>query len=221
VCVYMPDKETALACGIVAGCPEGYSFLRACAFQQVNSFLFGSPCVRLNAAAAGAARNGSLLSQLSRVAPAIYYSVGQKHIPYSRERLTSRRIAREAAQSLSYDDLASTQESLKHFQRKVWALLTRLRGDQKWYSLRFGAWLCTHIFKWLFNGEIYVSTDATDILRAQADRTTFVYVPTHKSHLDYHMLSFVLFAESLACPHIAAGVPLTSVATLQCITDVY
>lgn len=31
------------------------------------------------------------------------------------------------------------------------------------------------------------------------------YVPTHKSHLDYHMLSFVLFSEGLACPHIAAG----------------
>ena len=30
-------------------------------------------------------------------------------------------------------------------------------------------------------------------------------MPTHKSHLDYHMLSFVLFSEGLACPHIAAG----------------
>ena len=33
----------------------------------------------------------------------------------------------------------------------------------------------------------------------------FRYVPTHKSHLDYHMLSYALFSEGLACPHIAAG----------------
>jgi hypothetical protein len=36
-----------------------------------------------------------------------------------------------------------------------------------------------------------------------------VFVPAHKSHLDYLLLSYVLFAAGLPCPHIAAGANLS------------
>jgi glycerol-3-phosphate O-acyltransferase len=38
-----------------------------------------------------------------------------------------------------------------------------------------------------------------------AETHTLVYVPSHRSHIDYLLLSFVLFRHGLMIPHIAAG----------------
>lgn len=40
-------------------------------------------------------------------------------------------------------------------------------------------------------------------------RACMVYIPAHKSHLDYLLLSYVLFASGLPCPHIAGGANLS------------
>ena len=67
---------------------------------------------------------------------------------------------------------------------------------------------------WLFGREVYVDAGALARLQALyeqggagagAPRAALVYVPAHKSHVDYLMLSYVLFGCGLPCPHIAAG----------------
>jgi len=42
-------------------------------------------------------------------------------------------------------------------------------------------------------------------LRRHAQSANLVYVPCHQSHLDYIVLSYVLYDQGLALPHIAAG----------------
>ncbi|MYD44311.1 MAG: hypothetical protein F4W90_10540 [Gammaproteobacteria bacterium] len=42
-------------------------------------------------------------------------------------------------------------------------------------------------------------------VRDLAKTHTIVYVPNHRSHIDYLILSYLLFIEGLAIPHIAAG----------------
>ncbi len=44
--------------------------------------------------------------------------------------------------------------------------------------------------------------------REQALGRTIVYVPCHRSHADYILLSFLLYVRGLAIPHIAAGINL-------------
>lgn len=45
-------------------------------------------------------------------------------------------------------------------------------------------------------------------LRDQAGRYTLVYLPCHRSHIDYLLLSYILFKQVLMPPHIAAGINL-------------
>lgn len=91
--------------------------------------------------------------------------------------------------------------------------------------------------RWLFNSEVYVDASSLERLRglyvqepgptsvsagvgaaagseeaqgvALPPRASIVYIPAHKSHLDYLVLSYVLFANGLPCPHIAAGANLS------------
>jgi glycerol-3-phosphate O-acyltransferase len=62
------------------------------------------------------------------------------------------------------------------------------------------------LLRWFWN-RIYqgVSFEGIDRLREIADTHTLVYVPSHRSHLDYLLLSYLLYQNGLMIPHIAAG----------------
>lgn len=59
---------------------------------------------------------------------------------------------------------------------------------------------------WLWN-KLYdgVQTDGVDRLNRIADGSGVVYVPCHRSHIDYLLLSYLLYMQGLSLPHIAAG----------------
>jgi len=50
-----------------------------------------------------------------------------------------------------------------------------------------------------------VAINGLSRLRAQAQENTLIYVPSHRSHIDYLLLSYQLFHAGLSLPHIAAG----------------
>lgn len=45
-------------------------------------------------------------------------------------------------------------------------------------------------------------------VRQRAKGSTLVYVPCHRSHIDYLLLSYVLYQQGLGLPHVAAGINL-------------
>jgi glycerol-3-phosphate O-acyltransferase len=62
------------------------------------------------------------------------------------------------------------------------------------------------LLRWFWN-RIYqgVRFHGVDRVRDIADTHTLVYVPSHRSHLDYLLLSYLLYQNGLMIPHIAAG----------------
>jgi glycerol-3-phosphate O-acyltransferase len=50
-----------------------------------------------------------------------------------------------------------------------------------------------------------ISATRLDELRAIASDATVVYVPCHRSHIDYLLLSFLIYYQGLPPPHVAAG----------------
>lgn len=62
------------------------------------------------------------------------------------------------------------------------------------------------LLRWFWN-RIYRGIDVTGMepVRALALTHTLVYVPSHRSHLDYLLLSYLLYQHGLTLPHIAAG----------------
>lgn len=65
------------------------------------------------------------------------------------------------------------------------------------------------ILTWFWN-KLYSGVNITNSapLKTLAQTHTIVYVPCHRSHMDYLLLSYVLFYEGLPPPHIAAGINL-------------
>ncbi|AOY59282.1 MULTISPECIES: 1-acyl-sn-glycerol-3-phosphate acyltransferase [Desulfococcus] len=62
--------------------------------------------------------------------------------------------------------------------------------------------------KWLINGMfegVSVNTEVLNRIKAMSRRGPLVLVPCHKSHIDYLILSYILFQNDMPCPHIAAG----------------
>jgi glycerol-3-phosphate O-acyltransferase len=59
---------------------------------------------------------------------------------------------------------------------------------------------------WFWN-RIYhgLAVDGIDRVRELAERHTLVYVPSHRSHVDYLLLSYLVYQHGLMVPHIAAG----------------
>jgi glycerol-3-phosphate O-acyltransferase len=53
-----------------------------------------------------------------------------------------------------------------------------------------------------------VESHHLDNLHAVADGKEIIYVPCHRSHMDYLLLSYVVYHQGFAVPHIAAGINL-------------
>jgi glycerol-3-phosphate O-acyltransferase len=66
----------------------------------------------------------------------------------------------------------------------------------------------SHVAKWLFNtmydGTV-VDTAGLQRVKTMSQRGPLVLVPCHKSHIDYLILSYILYVHNMPCPHIAAG----------------
>lgn len=65
------------------------------------------------------------------------------------------------------------------------------------------------VLSWFWN-KLYEGVRINHIERVQhiARGNEIIYVPCHRSHIDYLLLSYILFQNSLTPPHIAAGINL-------------
>ncbi|MDA3919607.1 MAG: glycerol-3-phosphate 1-O-acyltransferase PlsB [Salinisphaera sp.] len=66
------------------------------------------------------------------------------------------------------------------------------------------------VLTWLWH-RIYDGVDVRHLARLREtahDKREVIYLPSHRSHMDYLLLSYILYKEGLALPHVAAGVNL-------------
>jgi glycerol-3-phosphate O-acyltransferase len=64
--------------------------------------------------------------------------------------------------------------------------------------------LLTWIINTMFDGCI-VDQSGLDRLKAMSLKGPLILLPCHKSHIDYLMLSYVMYRNNMPCPHIVAG----------------
>jgi glycerol-3-phosphate O-acyltransferase len=70
--------------------------------------------------------------------------------------------------------------------------------------IRFYAAIVGWIFRTIFDG-VALDTEGLAAVKRMALRGPLVFVPSHKSHVDYLLLSYVLFHNDMPCPLVAAG----------------
>jgi len=53
--------------------------------------------------------------------------------------------------------------------------------------------------------DVIVNTDDLNRIKTMSQKGPLILIPNHKSHIDYLILSYLLYHNNMPCPHIAAG----------------
>lgn len=93
--------------------------------------------------------------------------------------------------------------SLDHVEQSFKNYLHEIAADQNYLSYPFWDFLLTWVFQTIYEG-IEVDEAALERLRPLAHHP-IVFVPNHRSHMDYLILHYVLYCQAFQMPHICAG----------------
>jgi len=126
----------------------------------------------------------------------------------SRERM-QREIARQLRGSPAIRRVAEkTGKSPELLIDEARKLTREIAADFKWGVLRALYWLMRPVWHRLYDG-IEVDEAGFRKVAEAAQESPVVLVPSHKSHIDYLILSWVFMDRALVPPHIAAGANLS------------
>ena len=100
-------------------------------------------------------------------------------------------------------EAAAQEITLAEAEARARRYANEIASDFSMPVIRFLDIILTWFWNKLYSG---VKTSHVEPLRALGQTHTIVYIPCHRSHMDYLLLSYVLFYEGLPPPHIAAGI---------------
>jgi glycerol-3-phosphate O-acyltransferase len=89
--------------------------------------------------------------------------------------------------------------------KKAHDMAYEIAADYSHPVVRSASYLLTAVWNRIYRG---VLVHHLDELKAVAPGNEIVYVPSHRSHMDYLLLSYLLYTKGIVPPHIAAGVNL-------------
>ncbi len=174
-----------------------------------DSFVRFSPKLSMRQMADEHGTDKSIAQKLARVA----------HIHFARQRLAAVGPSLPARQQLFIkllqspaiakaveDEARSKKISHDEAQKNAVAMMEEIAADFSYEAIR----LTDRVMSWLWS-RLYkgITVNGGERIRQLAqDGHELVYVPCHRSHMDYLLLSYVLYHQGLVPPHIAAGINL-------------
>jgi len=119
------------------------------------------------------------------------------------EVLRSRRLTAEAKEIEVAEKVTPQQ-----IEKRARGALKEIAADPKPWMFGFARPIMSWVFRKIFDG-IEVDVEGLEKVRAAARKGPLVIVPSHKSHIDYLVLSYVFLLNDLVPPLVAAGANLS------------
>ncbi|MDJ0904546.1 MAG: glycerol-3-phosphate 1-O-acyltransferase PlsB [Woeseiaceae bacterium] len=121
-----------------------------------------------------------------------------------------RRIARLVALSPNVRRVIEAEagddpKKLAAAERRVQKYVMEIAADISWPAIRIAVRILRRLWNQIYDG---IELGHTERLREVAKEKVVVYVPCHRSHFDYLLLSYICYEQSVQLPHIAAGINL-------------
>jgi glycerol-3-phosphate O-acyltransferase len=88
--------------------------------------------------------------------------------------------------------------------KKADGYIDEIASDFNVGVVKFGEVVIRWFFNLMFEG-ISVNHDVLNRVKTKARQGNLILIPCHKSHIDYLMLSYMLWTHNMPCPQIAAG----------------
>lgn len=174
-----------------------------------DSFVRFSPPVSLRRMATEHGTDKSIAQKLARVARTHFArqrlaAVGPR-LP-ARQALFNKLLASKAIARAVEDEARSKKISHEKAQQNAIALMEEIAANFSYEAVRLTDRILGLTWNRLYKG-INVH-NAERVRKLAHDGHEIVYVPCHRSHMDYLLLSYVLYHQGLVPPHIAAGINL-------------
>lgn len=123
-----------------------------------------------------------------------------------REQMFTALFANPSIKRVIADEAKAKNLPVEKVKKQAKDMMYEISGDYRESMIRVGE----RMLGWLFN-RLYNSIDVenTSTLRQIAeDGHEIIYVPCHRSHMDYLLLTYVIYHQGLVTPRIAAGINL-------------
>ncbi|EGT4354962.1 glycerol-3-phosphate 1-O-acyltransferase PlsB [Cronobacter sakazakii] len=174
-----------------------------------DSFVRFSPPVSLRRMATEHGTDKRIAQKLARVARMHFArqrlaAVGPR-LP-ARQDLFNKLLSSKAIARAVEDEARTKKISHEKAQQNAVALMEEIAADFSYEAIRITDRVLGFTWNRLYQG---INVHNAERVRQLAhDGHEIVYVPCHRSHMDYLLLSYVLYHQGLVPPHIAAGINL-------------
>lgn len=123
-----------------------------------------------------------------------------------REHILTSVVTSPAVQQAIVETCESKKISPDKARRQAREFANEIAADYREPLIRFAEKLLTRLWNKVYNGiEVH---HAEKIRQLAENGHEIIYVPSHRSHMDYLLLTYAIYHEGLMVPHIAAGINL-------------
>jgi len=122
----------------------------------------------------------------------------------TREELKESILTSDRFQQFMEKHAAARKIPLQEVRKKSDAYLEEIAARYSPGLIKIGYYVVRWITNTMFDGLVVNSDDLVQI-KTLSQKGPLVLIPNHKSHIDYLILSYIMYHNNMPCPHIAAG----------------
>ena len=140
-----------------------------------------------------------LLKQINRHRQAITGPVLK-----SSEELKENILTGERFQEFITKHAENRQIPLYKLRKEAGGYLGEIAAKYSANLIKIASGIVEYITNTMFDG-VSINNDSIKYIKTASQRAPLILVPCHKSHIDYLILSYILYHNNMPCPHVAAG----------------
>lgn len=125
-----------------------------------------------------------------------------------RRRLLERALRDPALRKTLRDVSDDTGRTADDVEREAHGNLDEIAADYNWTAIRLFEFALSKIWTRIYE-DFQIDLDGLERVREAAKTGPVVLLPTHKSHMDYLIMSYLFKINDIPPPHIAAGINLS------------
>ena len=122
----------------------------------------------------------------------------------SRAELTEDILTQQSLQNFLKEHSEEMDQPLMLTHKKAANYIEEIAANYNLNTIMIFEKVLTWAFNNIFEG-LVVDHEGLEQIKEASKEAPVILAPCHKSHLDYLLLSYLMFKRNMACPHIAAG----------------
>lgn len=141
----------------------------------------------------------NLLNQINRHRQSITGPVLKSRLEMKENILTKERL-----QNFMEHHSKARDIPIQKVQKKASDFLDEIAANYNMIIIKITSAVITWVLNTMFEG-VTVDKDGLNRMKSMSQKGPVILIPCHKSHIDYLILSYLLYHNNMPCPHVAAG----------------